>query len=167
MESTINSTISETAIFIDPEILNEGHLPVGKFKMVLGDPNATTTFLMSWENLGRGMRNIQHTKRNEELLLLALRNNIRKINFLELNEDLEEGDISDEYYNNELEKNSDKYAITLKNIDNPNDIINIVELVDKIGQNLRSFSMSEVSEMFSVNESSLLGHLRTEIHKVK
>lgn len=161
------NTFSNTAIFINPESLNDGNLPLDKFNMILGDPNATTSILMSWGNLEIGLRNIQNTKRNEELLLLALRNHIRKVNFAELNEELEDGDISDEQYNSELEKNSDKYAITLKSMENPNDIFNIAELVDRIGNNLRSFSMSEVSEMFSVNESSLLGHLKAEIYKVK
>jgi len=167
MESNINLTPSDTAIFIEPGHLNNENLSIDKFNLVCGDPNATTSFLLSWESLRMGITNIQHGKRNEELLLTALRNQIRKINFSELNEELEDGDISSEDYENELEKSSEKYAITLKGIENPNDIYNIVELVDKISYNLRSFSMSEVSEMFSVKESSLLSHLKNDVYKVK
>ena len=156
----MGSTNSDTAIFIDPESVNTGNLPLDKFNMVWGNPNATTSFLVSWDDLGRGLRRIHHTKRNEELLIIALRNQMRKVNFTELNEELEEGNISDEDYNNELERNSEKYAIALMDIENPNDIYNIVELVDIVGVNLRNFSMSEVSEMFSVKESALLDNLK-------
>jgi len=134
---------------------------------VIGNPEASATFFFSFEQFGEGLQNIQFGKRNEELLLKAVRNYIRKINFAELNEELEDGSITEEDYNNELEKNSDKYAITLKSLENPGDIDNIIYLTDKIGYNLRNFSVSEVSEMFSVNEPSLLSRFKIEVYKVK
>ena len=65
-----------------------------------------------------------------------------------------------------LDKEGDKYAITLRNISSPADVLIIADLVDKIGYDLREFSTSEVAEMFSVKENQLLSHiisLRTQI----
>jgi hypothetical protein len=111
--------------------------------------------------------NAGNYKRNQELLIGAVRNFIRKNNFSELDEKLENEEITIEEYESELDANLQKYAITLKDIDFQTDIYNVIDLVDKIGLDLKSFSLSEVSEMFSIREDHLVGHINFSQNQIK
>lgn len=124
--------------------------------VVIGDLNAPISVALTWDAITPGFNAIRYSRRNETLLLEVARNYVRKINFSELNEALEDEEISLEEYEKELESKSDKYAITLKNFNSPEDIHNIIDLANKIGLNLRDFSASEVAEMFSIKENDLI-----------
>ena len=126
------------------------------FKITFGNPDDSTTLSFDWDFILRGVKAIKYSQRNEALLIEAIKNIVRKQNFSELTESLDDNKITEEQYHIELEKNSNKYAITLDNLKSPDDITNIIDLSFRIGNNLREFTVSEVAEMFSVNESVLI-----------
>ena len=125
-------------------------------KIVFGTQEATNVITVTPSVLEKAFQSLEYTRKSEVFLIEAVRNFIRKINFSELNESLEENEISEEEYNLALENNSDKYAITLQNLNSPADSLIIADLVDKIGYELREFSTSEVAEMFSVEGKSIV-----------
>jgi len=146
------ATIPDTILF--NEIMT-----TPKFKVVIGSEDANATLFLDWNTFTNGVAGIEYVRRNESLLLEALKNSVRKINFSDLNNSLEDEDITEEEYGNELEKNSDKYAISIANIKYPSDIYNIIDIVEKMGY-LRDFTLSEVSEMFSIKEDQLVSLAR-------
>ena len=103
--------------------------------------------------------NITYNIRKDELFITAIRNFIRKMNISELNESLSAGEISEDDYDTEIDKNEDKFVITLKDINSLDEVQIIADVVDKIGYDLRSFSTSEIAEMFSVKEHQLISGL--------
>ena len=135
--------------------------------IVIGDINAPNSWNVPWDKMNPDLINVENYKRNQELLIRAVRNFIRKNNFSELDEKLENEEITIEEYEAELDANLQKYAITLKDIDFPSDIYNVIDLVEKIGIDLKSFSLSEVSEMFSIREDQLVGHINFSHNQIK
>lgn len=129
--------------------------------------NEVPTVVYNHSYILDGIRFFNQTKRNEDLLVETVKNFIRKKNFSELNEALEDGEITDIEFDNELNKNEIKYAVKLENLRYPGDIDNIFYLMDKIGNDLREFSLSEVCEMFSIKESEILSHLRPQKIQIK
>lgn len=123
------------------------------FNVLILSPTATKTIPMSWH---KASHSFNYLKRNEELLLTAIRNLIKKSNFVELSESLDAGEITVDEFNNRLDKELDKYAITIKEMENPDDILNVIELTERIGVNLKDFTVSDVSELFSIREHELL-----------
>lgn len=92
----------------------------------------------------------------EKYFICGLRNLLKKINFLELFQQLQAGDITEEEFNTELENQSTKYTIELNNQLNPLTYQFITEIISKIGFDVKDLSTSEVSEMFSVQENELI-----------
>lgn len=129
----------------------------------IGSPSADTVFRVSQDSFNKANRHFFHLKRNEELLVNALRNMLRKSNFDELNEALENEEISEQQFNDELNNNRDKYAITLKGIERSADIINVLDISERISLNLRQLTLSEVSEIFSIRENDLLNALNPQV----
>lgn len=132
--------------------------------IVFGSLEDTTSkpLFYTTDCLIEGLGNAAFTKRNEELLIEAIKNFIRKENLNDLNESLESDEITEDEFNLELDKNFDKYAINLRGSKKPNDIFNIVHIVNKIGTELRNLSTSEVSEMFSIKEIDLLSNFKSQ-----
>lgn len=90
------------------------------------------------------------SEEKEELYLRALRNLYRKLDFLELNQLLEMGDISDEEYDEELIKNEDKYLIPAPSgIPTAQQIIQIADIIKRLGKE-KKITVDEVSELFSI-----------------
>ena len=137
------------------------------FKIIYGNKDNITTLEFNWNTLTQGIKVIIYYQKSESLLIEAVRNFIRKINFAELNENLEDEEITEETYLKELEQNSNKYAITLKNISSQNDVIIMTDLMQKIGTELRDFTTSEVSEMFSIKEKLLVDYIYSICKKLK
>ncbi|MFZ1785382.1 MAG: hypothetical protein WAU23_09255 [Ferruginibacter sp.] len=150
-----NFEISTTSFFTNEDS--------GEYKIVIGNNSASNTFPVSWDKFKKADRKYSYTIRNEQLLVLAIRNMIRKSNFNELNDALEEGEITDDEYNYQLDSYTDKYAITLKKLDNQSDINNIMDLSLKISHNIKEFTLSEVSELFSVKENDLLQTINPQL----
>lgn len=152
--------IPDTSIDINKPIGFEG---INNYKIVIGNVDAQNTFEVNWNSLNEAFNELKKLQKGETLLIKAIRNFIRKTNISELNEALNDEDITDDEYDAEIHKNACKYVITLNNISSPEDAIMISELVQKIGFDLRDLSTSEVSELFSVKENQLV----TYINKIK
>ncbi len=151
-----------TNLVITPaRIENDGSNNLGNsyLKIVFGNQDINNTIIFDADVFKAGILSFGFAQKRENYLITALRNYIRKVNFSELNDSLCNGDITEDQFEKELDKNEDKYVITLRDISKTEDARIIVELVEKIGFDLREFSSSEVAEMFSVKESKLLCHL--------
>jgi len=155
----------ETNLLAEPttQDIQEG----ATFKIVYAYQGVTNIIDVDLDIIEKGRQAIEHSIKSESFLIEAVQNFIRKMNFLELNESLEDGEISEEEFNIALEKDVNRYAITLKDIDNPNDALIIADLIKKIGYDLREFSTSEVSEMFSVKENQLVAMINSLRHQIK
>jgi len=84
--------------------------------------------------------------------ITAIRNLLKKNNFLQLNLDLSNQLLNEEEFNNEIENKPGKYVIEMREIENPQDLFVISDIVNKVGQ---QFTIDEVSELFSVDTNSL------------
>lgn len=126
------------------------------FKIVIGDKDSQNTCEVSWNTFNEAFFLLKKSQRSETLLIEAVKNFIRKINILELNESLNDEEITEEEFDAEILINANKYVITLNNITSQDDAILIGELVQKIGFDLRDLTTNEVSELFSVKENQLV-----------
>ena len=130
----------------------------------VGRETSEQTSFFQLESLRSFINNANKYKRNEELLIGVVRNFIRKENFTVLHEEFNNDEITETQFENELKTNSNRYTINICSLQHDSDLENIVELVDKIGNGLKDFSVSDVSEMFSVSEQDLLKPSKAKIN---
>lgn len=97
-------------------------------------------------------RFVNYFQKKEEFYIKALNGLLIQNNFLDLALQLEEGYITEEAYNNEIDNNSEKYVVNTDILDNPNDIFIIKDIVKKLGVDLTN---EEIAELFSLNEEDL------------
>ena len=128
-------------------------------KIVYGTTDKSNTLCLNNDYFENNYSHYIYFQKNENLLIEAIRNFIRKINFDELNESLDDDLITEEKYYQELKKYPEKYQITLRNINNPDEVLYISNLVAKIGFDFIKFNTSDVSEMFSVKEEQLVSFM--------
>lgn len=86
----------------------------------------------------------------ECLYLRAIRNLFRKLDFLELTQNLDMGDISEEEFDKELTENEDKYLIPCAD-EKPSfkQIAQVTDIVKRLHRTNR-MSIDDVSELFSL-----------------
>lgn len=94
----------------------------------------------------------QKRKKTEKFALEAISNLIIKNNFLELSLNLADGQINEDEFEKEIEKNEDKYFIHTKPLDEPDDIHIIIDLVKQIKFDLTT---DDVADMFSLDSNEL------------
>ena len=87
----------------------------------------------------------------EELYLRLVRNMFRRMDFIELTQALEAGDIDDEQFDTELDNNEDRYLIPAAT-DEPTlqQLMQVADIVKKIGR-VERMTVDEASEMFSLD----------------
>lgn len=95
-------------------------------------------------------------EKKENLYITAIRNFLRKENFSELNQSLLNEQITEDEFEKQLDEYEDKYVIVLKDVNQDEDVKLIAQLVEKIGYDLRDFSVGDISEMFSLKEDQLI-----------
>lgn len=88
---------------------------------------------------------------NEDLLVRAVKNLRRKINFHELHDDLKSGELSEEEYDGLIKNNFDKYVIEMRDATKDEAwrvglIVHRMNLGDEV-------TVDEVEEMFGLNLS--------------
>lgn len=85
------------------------------------------------------------------MYICALTNLFRKLNFIELTQALEVEDISEECFDKELDENEEKYLIPCPQ-EKPTiqQIIQVVDIIKKLGKTI-DLTISEVSEIFSLD----------------
>lgn len=96
------------------------------------------------------------SQEKEGLYLRIVKNLFRKNDFSELLQALEDGEITDEEYDRELEENEQKYLIPYpKEKADFRQIAQIVDIVKKLGKE-KDFSVADISELFSLDLSDAL-----------
>lgn len=86
--------------------------------------------------------------RKEEFFVTAIKNLRKKINFIILNNEFQNGDITDIDFEKEIEENPDKYVVTVDNLQNEHDLEILHEVITKVNEH---FSIDEISEVFSID----------------
>lgn len=92
----------------------------------------------------------------------AIRNLIKKNEFLQLSIQLAENLITEDEFESELENNPEKYVIKLEYFNTPADLHIIGDVLHNIG---KQFTVDEVSELFSIETTSLNNSLKTLEYK--
>lgn len=106
------------------------------------------------------LNNINTTSIKENFYITAIRNLIKKAQFLQLVNQLSEKGITEEDFEKELEFNSSKYIIETNYLSNNTDIFILSEIVESIGSEL---SVDDVAEMFSFEFNSLNKSLKNAL----
>jgi len=92
--------------------------------------------------------------RKEELFITAIRNLRKKISWITLNNDFQNGDISEKEFDHELEQYPHKYIIDVKLLSNEADINILHDIIIKVDD---GFTIDDVSEVFSLDVTGCSG----------
>ena len=137
-------------------------------KLIIGEVDKTNIINLSSEFI-KEVQNFwisyQNYSKSEHYLIIAIHNFLRKLNYSELNESLDNGEMTEDQFYSELDNNSNKYIVKLKDLAQPLDVLIISDIMKKIGFELRDFSLGEVSEMFSIKEEVLAHNI--EVYRGK
>jgi hypothetical protein len=131
--------------------------------MPLGDVDPGTGKRIFWIGEDDLRKNFNHlfvmaaiSHSREDFYITALRNMFRKANFLELYQQLQNGDLSEEEFQNEVESKPNKYTIEMNKDITASQFKTIVSLISHIGFDVRDMSLTDVAELFSAKLDSLL-----------
>lgn len=122
--------------------------------ILIGNNIGTPTHQISWDSFNRyftTIRRIEFFDRKEELYVTAIKNLRKKINYISLNNEFQNGEISDEEYDTEIEKNAEKYVVNVKQIKDDFELEVLFDVVDKIKE---PFNEDEIAEIFSLDISN-------------
>lgn len=99
------------------------------------------------------------TSIKQELYVTAIVNLLKKVNFLELNQQLLNNEISDDEFDNLLTSESFKYTIQMNKTISPVEKNLIIQIISQIGSNIKEFSISDIEELFSIKINCLSNSL--------
>lgn len=97
------------------------------------------------KTIGTMLTKFENTK--ERFYVAGINNLRKKINFLQLHYDFQNGEISQEDYENELENNQNKYVVDVRMLKNHYDLLILNDIIKKIGDDL---TVDDIAEIFSV-----------------
>jgi len=100
-----------------------------------------------------------YNERRHNYLIVAVKNLLKKTNFLELTQEFLQEELSEEEYYNEIQKNPDKYSIKIRKVEEGKDILVISDLIREIGFEIKDFSVNEVAELFSLDSQQIVGYV--------
>ncbi|MEP7169127.1 MAG: hypothetical protein ABI855_07115 [Bacteroidota bacterium] len=139
---------------------SSSRLPIaGRFKHVADLRNTDegfVTFTFTKDDIDRFYEQVQF--RNEinfirdNYCIVAIKNLIKKNEFLQLSIQFSEELITEDEYETELHNNPNKYLIQMNYLEHPGHVNIISGILNKIG---RAFNTDEVSELFSIDIQSL------------
>ncbi|MCK9412117.1 MAG: hypothetical protein M0Q53_07430 [Prolixibacteraceae bacterium] len=89
--------------------------------------------------------------------IVAIKNLIKKNEFLQLSMQLSENLISETEFETEIEENPEKYIIQINRLNHPINLHVISNILTQIG---KSFNLDEVSELFSFDTRSINSELK-------
>lgn len=95
------------------------------------------------------------TSIKQDLYIIAIKNLLKKANFLELNQELLNNEISDEEFDDLLINDSFKYTIQMNKSLTAIEKILIAQIISQIGTDIKEFSISDIEELFSIKINSL------------
>jgi hypothetical protein len=89
-----------------------------------------------------------HWNRKESLYITGIKNLRKKINFIRLNNEFQNDEISDDEFEAEIDNNPEKYIVNVETLKKESDLLILQEIVEKIAEDL---TIDEVSEIFSID----------------
>ena len=104
---------------------------------------------------------LENIEKKDEFFLTAIRNLIRKNNYLELFIQQKEEEITKKQFDQELKVNPNKYIIQQFKLKNPTDITFLIEIYKSLEKFFKdigkeNISLDEISEIFSVDQQQLI-----------
>ncbi len=104
---------------------------------------------------------LENIEKKDGFFLTAIKNLIRKNNYLELTIQQIEGEITKKEFDKELKNNSEKYVIEIDQLKDPTDVTFIIQIYKSLEPFLKdidreNIGLDEISEMFSVNQQQLV-----------
>lgn len=97
-------------------------------------------------------RAIELNQREKDFCIVAIKNLLKKNRYSELSLDLAEEVITEEEFDQEIDRNPQKYTIDINYLESKMEAKIIANIVSKISENL---TVDEVSEIFSVDSDDL------------
>jgi len=97
-------------------------------------------------------RFVDFYQKKEFFYIKALKNLIIQNNFLELALQLEEGHITEEEYDEEIDAHPEKYVVNVDCLENPDDLAIIKDIIKKMGV---EYTRDEVEELFSIDTENV------------
>jgi|ADurb_Total_1213_FD_contig_31_1419976_length_648_multi_2_in_0_out_0_1 hypothetical protein len=91
----------------------------------------------------------------QDLYTTALTNLLKKINFLELHQQLLNNEITEEEFDNYLNHDSVKYTIQMNKSISTLEKHLIIQIISRIGTDIKEFSYSDIEELFSIKYNNL------------
>ena len=150
-ESTIKIDSLKTMSSRFQTVANLNNINANEFISVTIDKKQMDLFLEQFH-----FKNHINLIRND-YCIIAIRNLLKKNEFLQLSLQLSEKLITEEEFEVEIDKNPDKYIIQMNNMDNPMHLHVISNILTKIG---KAFNTDEVSELFSIDTRSINNELK-------
>lgn len=112
----------------------------------------TFTLTTNESKLKAFSRAIELNQREKDFCIVAIKNLLKKNRFSELSLDLAEEVITEEEFDQEIDRNPQKYTIDINYLESKMEAKIIANIVSKISENL---TVDEVSEIFSVDSDDL------------
>jgi hypothetical protein len=103
----------------------------------------------------------EKNKKREALFISAIQNLLKKINFLELFQQLQNNQISEKNFEKEISSKAKKYVVQIdkKLLPDSLDYQIILNIINHIGNDIRELSTTEVGEMFSFDMNEITPHM--------
>lgn len=104
---------------------------------------------------------LENIEKKDDFFLVAIKNLIRKNNYLELIIQKIEGEITKKQFDEELKTNPNKYIVQQFKLKNPTDITFLIEIFRSLENFFKdigkeNIGLDEISEMFSVDQEQLI-----------
>ena len=104
---------------------------------------------------------LENIEKKDDFFLVAIKNLIRKNNYLELTIQKIEGEITKKQFDEELKTNPNKYIVQQFKLRNPTDITFLIEIFRSLENFFKdigkeNIGLDEISEMFSVDQEQLI-----------
>lgn len=132
-------------------IVNPGNADANGFVSFTIDENQMNMLFQQFH-----FKNHINNLRND-YCIVAIRNLLKKNEFLQLSLQLSEKLITESEFEAEIDQNPDKYIIQMNNIDDHVHLNVISNILTKIG---KTFNVDEVSELFSIDARSINNELK-------
>src|SRR5688572_7538519 len=124
---TDSSTI--TNLVTVPSFVILDNNPLQAYKIVIGNVEASNTMTIGWD---RFVNYMNSSLESEVLLIEAVKNLIKKNEYLQLSHRLAEDQISEEEFEEELEKNTSKYLIKVNEMEDPSRLFKISAILNRL-----------------------------------
>lgn len=122
------------------------------------DENGFVKFLIDDHQMNLLFKRFEINNLRNDFCILAIKNLLKKNEFLQLSLQLSEKLITESEFESEIDENPDRYIIQMNELEDSINLNVISSILTKIG---KSFNIDEVSELFSIDVRSIKHELKT------